>query len=159
MSDRLEPLERFREQLRSHGRDHGIILLLNNLENRLLSDPGDYATALREAWSVTDHCSFFFHQWAWFWERAQPELVMTDSETLQLQAMSDEITLYRGYCAEDGTEYGLAWTPERNLAEHFSTHRTSSPAIAEMSGHKDELIHCLIKSRDGWEAISLASIL
>ena len=151
----MSMFELFEKQVANHGRDHSIVLLLDNWKAGLLSDPADYAKAIRLAWEMTDNCSFFFDQWNFFWDKADPNLVMTDAEREKLAELPDELTLYRGYCARGGAEMGLAWSPDRELAEWFSKYHTVEPTIAELTGHKSDLVYVLMNARDGWEAIVL----
>lgn len=107
---------------------------------------GEYETILRDAWMSTElpHQSKVDRLVSLF-ERADPDLLMTDAEKAKLAEMPDTFTVYRGYSetqvrAKRTKRRGLSWSLDKKIAIWFAK-RWSHPdaRLLQATVNKSEL--------------------
>lgn len=73
-------------------------------------------------WYDTETVFMNFYRWGNLLTntgRGDPKLFMTDGDRAALEAMPDELTVYRGYRPDCKNENGFSWTLDRNVAERL----------------------------------------
>jgi len=84
---------------------------------------------------------------AWYELIFEYGLRMTKDEEAILAKLPDQITVYRGYCADNGFKEGFSWTIDKSVAEQFATGHGfknpelfTKPAVVERVLQKAEVI-------------------
>jgi hypothetical protein len=102
----------------------------------------DKAYLIHETWVMEDYLSQNLHWWLAVIQKFG--FHMTDEEQSAFDVLPEQVTIYRGYCADSGTEDGVSWTLDRRTAEFFAetyarTGKRSAPSIAKMIVNKADL--------------------
>ena len=84
----------------------------------------DKAYLIHGTWVMEDYLSQNLHWWLAVIEHFG--FHMTDEEQSAFDALPEQVTIYRGYCADSGTEDGISWTLDRKTAEFFGEAPTTS---------------------------------
>jgi hypothetical protein len=86
--------------------------------------------SVKDVWNYVENNSQAMEQWHDLLtdERIKPELLMDEDELAVLAALSDVVTVYRGY-SEDGTADGYSWTLDKAQARWFATRLAQSDEL------------------------------
>lgn len=98
-------------------------------------DPPDYWRLLGDAWNAAEAVAANEETWRRLFssDRQNREMLMTEAERPFLEALPEEVTIYRGHSHEEGAR-GLAWTLERDSAVQFAHQFASSTDMGHPPG-------------------------
>ena len=98
-------------------------------------DPPDYWRLLGDAWNAAEAVQANEETWRRLFSSDRPnrEMLMTEAERPLLEALPDEVTIYRGH-SHDGGARGLAWTLERDSAVRFAHQFATSTDMGHPPG-------------------------
>lgn len=90
-------------------------------EHRDALSDSDYWRAVADAWQDSDRQPLAASHWRELWTAKRPErdCAMTDAERLELAALPERVTVYRGVGTWNCVS-GIAWSLERPVAESFA---------------------------------------
>ena len=117
----------------------------------------DFSEYLADAWVICEEpnrdSNFTKQQLLGLFQKADPQLLMTEEEYRQFQALEDTVTIYRGVTTYNaGRAKSLSWTLKRETAEWFA-HRFGENGKVYQAQIDKSHIYALFTSRNEAEVI------